>query len=302
MTVTSLTLTNGELEVVILPENGGAISEASYRGIQFMARPPRSAIAPVRLGDEADWVRAWNGGWQPLLPNAGTQYLEGRFPQGFHGNASQAEWRVEDRTETEVLLAWHDEELQSYRSINLAPDQITASGRLVNLSNEPRQFTLTEHLVFGDSFLKSDVKLHINDRAQFMELNYDGTAKDAPYKPWSEVVSSDWSSVNRSTPARLGLIKDVAPSGVTATGESLKVTVTWDTENLPFLWIWEEMGSTQSEPWLGEYFCLGIEPSTSPHGAGLGEALRTGTVNTLGPKERFHWWVALKVASTRIKE
>ena len=300
--MTRLTLTNGELEIVILPDMGGAISEASYRGIQFMARPPRSAIQPIRLGDEADWVRAWNGGWQPLLPNAGTQYLEGKYPQGFHGNASQVQWKVEDRTATEVLLAWHDEELQSYRSINISSNQITVSGRLVNLSNEPRQFSLTEHLVFGDSLLTSQVKLDTNDQAQFMELSYDGTVKGALFKPWSEVAASDWSAVSRNTPARLGLIKDVGPMGVTATGELLEVRVTWDTENLPFVWVWEEMGSTQSEPWLGEYFCLGIEPSTTPHGAGLGESLRTGTVNVLGPKEKFHWWVTLMVASTSVEE
>ncbi|MBI3428769.1 MAG: hypothetical protein HY050_01650, partial [Actinobacteria bacterium] len=153
----SLTLTSGDLEVIILPESGGAISEASFRGFQFMARPPRQAIKPIPLGNEADWVRAWNGGWQPLLPNAGTEYMHGKYPQGFHGNASQAKWKVEDATATEVLLAWHDEELQSYRSINLSSDQIVVSGRLVNLSKEPRHFSLTEHVVFGDSLLTSEV-------------------------------------------------------------------------------------------------------------------------------------------------
>ena len=297
-----LTLTNGELEIVIVPSSGGAITEASFKGEQFMARPPRQAIEPVPLGGEADWVRAWNGGWQPLLPNAGTEYLDGKFPQGFHGNASQAKWRVEDVTSNEVLLSWNDEELQSYRSITLSSDQIMVSGRLVNLSIEPRLFSLTEHLIFGDSLLTSDVKLQINSQAQFMELGYDGTTNGAHFEPWLEIARSDWSSVNRSTPARLGLLKDVGPTGVTVIGENLEVRVTWDTENLPYLWVWEEMGSTQSEPWGGEYFCLGIEPSTAAHGAGLGESLKTERVNILPPRERFHWWVALTVGSTGTEE
>ncbi|MBI3429330.1 MAG: hypothetical protein HY050_04620, partial [Actinobacteria bacterium] len=138
-------------------------------------------------------------------------------------------------------------------------------------------------------------------QAQFMELNYDGTVNGTLFQPLAEAVWSDWSSISRSNPARLGLIKGVGPTGVRAVGENIEVTVTWDTGNLPYVWIWEEMGSTKSAPWCGEYFCLGIEPSTSPHGAGLGESLRTGSVNTLAPKERFHWWVALKVASTRTK-
>lgn len=298
----TLTLISGELEIVVLPDLGGAIAEVFFKGKQVMGRPPKKSIDPVPLGDEADWVRAWNGGWQPLLPNAGREYLIGKYPQGFHGNASQAKWSVESSSATEVLLSWHDEELQSYRSINLSSDQIVVSGRLVNLSSESRPFNLTEHVIFGDSLLDSEVRLLINDQAQFMELSYDGSAQGAEFYPWSEKSKSDWSVVSSETHARMGLLSHVDSSGIQIVGEKIEATLTWDRENLPYVWIWEEMGSTQTDPWNGDYFCLGVEPSTAPHGAGLGESLRTGTANTLGPKERFHWWVALKLASTSTKE
>lgn len=300
---TSLALANGDLDIVILPSCGGAISEASYKGIQFMAQPPRPAVNPIDLGNEEDWVRAWNGGWQPLLPNAGGAHREGKYPQGFHGNASQSPWTVEQVSQDEVVLSWHGEELQSYRKINVKDDQITVFGRLENLSDLPREFILTEHVIFGDLLLSEGVKLRLNEQARFMELGYDGrTPKGAFFEPWHEVARGDWSVVTTSTSARLGLVTDVDSSGVSIVGKNLTATLLWDTENLPYAWIWEEMGATQADPWKGEYFCLGVEPSTAPHGAGLGESIRTGTVTTLEPHTTFHWWVALKLASTSMGE
>ncbi|MDP1719558.1 MAG: DUF4432 family protein [Candidatus Nanopelagicaceae bacterium] len=300
--LSSLTLANGDLEIVVLPECGGAISEATFKGIQFMARPPKPAQSPVNLGNEADWVRAWNGGWQPLLPNAGGEYKEGRYPQGFHGNASQTPWIIEQVSQDEVVLSWVGEELRSTRTINVANDKITLGGTLANLGDLPREFILTEHVVFGDSLLTADAKLQLNGQARFMELGYDGAMIGEIFEPWHEVAWSDWSVVTKSTPARLGLVTDVDSSGVSIVGENLTATLSWDTENLPYAWIWEEMGATKADPWNGEYFCLGIEPSTAPQGAGLGESIRTGTTTTLEPQAIFHWWVALKLASASTEE
>lgn len=298
----SLTLANGDIEIVVLPECGGAISEASYKGIQFMARPPRPAVGPVDLGNEEDWVRAWNGGWQPLLPNAGGEHREGKYPQGFHGNASQSPWTVEQVSRDEVILSWQGEELKSTRKVKIMSDQITLSGLLENLSDLPREFILTEHVIFGDLLLSESVTLALNEEAKFMELDYDGSTNGALFRPWREVARSDWSAVTKDTPARLGLLANVDSSGVSIVGENLTATLLWDTANLPYAWIWEEMGATQADPWNGQYFCLGIEPSTAPHGAGLGESIRTGTATTLAPHTTFHWWVALKLASTSMGE
>lgn len=298
----SLTLANGDLKIVVLPECGGAISEASYKGIQFMAQPPRPAQSPVSLGSEEDWVRAWNGGWQPLLPNAGGEYMGGKYPQGFHGNASQSPWRVEEVSQDEVILSWQGEELKSERKVEVMGDQIKLVGSLENLSNLPREFILTEHVIFGDLLLSESVTLTLNEEARFMALDYDGSTMGALFRPWREVARSDWSTVTRDTPARLGIVTEVDSSGVRIVGENLIATLLWDTQSLPYAWIWEEMGVTRTEPWNGQYFCLGIEPSSAPHGAGLGESIRTGSVSTLAPHGTFHWWVTLKLGLAKTEE
>lgn len=70
------TLATEKLSLSVLPENGAALTDGSFLGKSFLAKPPYPSIVPTHLGTENDWVAAWNGGWQPLLPNAGGEYLE----------------------------------------------------------------------------------------------------------------------------------------------------------------------------------------------------------------------------------
>lgn len=291
----SLTLSHEDLKLVVLPDCGGAIVEIFLDGIQIMARPPKVAERPVLHGDEVDWVRAWNGGWQPLLPNAGSEFVSGEFPQGFHGNASQAIWKIARVSPTDIDLQWSEEDLYSSRSIDISTGQIVVSGKIVNLANHGRHLIVTEHVIFGDFLFTSDAKLSMSDKSEFMELEYDGTAGEAEYRPWSEVSKSDWSTVGLNTPARMGVISNIDSGGVEITGELIKATLTWDTDNLPHAWLWEEMRASQDNPWNGEYTAFGLEPSTTPHGAGLGEGIRTGTTKFLNPQEEFQWWVVLKL-------
>jgi galactose mutarotase-like enzyme len=297
--VNTLTLSCGELRVVVLPDRGGAIVECFFAGIQVMARPPKSAQNPIPFGSEDDWVRAWSGGWQPLLPNAGTEYLSGKYPQGFHGSASQAVWNALQVSSTEVELQWDDEDLHCARSINVSSNEIRVSGQLKNLSNQERNFIMTEHIIFGDSLFTSDVELILKDQSKFMELQYDGSAGDHHFRTWSEVSKTDWSKVGSGTPARMGVISHIDSDGVGIKSELIKITLTWDTNNLPYAWLWEEIGASQAAPWNGNFLAFGIEPSTAPHGAGLGEALRTGTAKILNPQEEFRWWVVLNFESTK---
>jgi hypothetical protein len=293
--VNTLTLSRGELRVVDSPDCGGAIIAIYLAGIQIMALPPKPSQNAILFGGEDDWVRAWKGGWQPLLPNAGTEFLSGRYPQGFHGNASQAVWKATQLSAKGVELRWDQEDLHCLRLINITEDQTTVSGKLINSSDQNRNFIITEHVIFGDLLFSSDVKLDMNDQTKFMELRPDGTADDYDWHPWSEISKSDWSTVGSNTPARMGVISNVDSVGVKITGESIEAKLTWDTDNLPYAWLWEEMGASKGDPWNGEYLALGIEPSTTSHGAGLGEALRTGTAKFLDPKEEFRWWVILKL-------
>jgi galactose mutarotase-like enzyme len=282
-------LASQDLSVSVLPESGGAITDGVFQGHSFLAKPPYPLIAPKFLGQEHDWLAAWNGGWQPLLPNAGGQYLHGKYPQGFHGNASQAAWKVLEKSSHSISLDWSEENLQSQRSIKINENAITLNGSLVNRERQARPVIVTEHLILGSDFLKSNVTLEPVGNAQFRELAYDGSAKGAAFAPWESFQDSNWSIVSSQTPARMGVFSGI--SCIRVLNENYEIEISWDVTNLPYLWIWEEMAYTQEHPWNGEYLALGIEPSSAADGVGLGGS----SVRTLAADEKLEWSVQLKI-------
>jgi galactose mutarotase-like enzyme len=287
--MTHHTLATEKLSISVLPENGAAITEARFLGQSFLAKPPYQSIAPTPLGTESDWVAAWNGGWQPLIPSAGGQHLHGKHPQGFHGNASQARWSVTESTPRSISLNWSHEDLESERSINISDNEIVLRCSLLNLDSDPRPVIVTEHLVLGSDFLQSEITLEPQGNAQFRELAYDGSANGAEFAPWETFEQSGWLKVNKNTPARMGVFSNT--SCIKLSNEVYEIEISWDSSKLPFLWIWEEMGQTVEEPWNGKFWALGIEPSSAADGVGLSG----GTALTLQVNEKFDWSVNLKI-------
>jgi galactose mutarotase-like enzyme len=241
------------------------------------------------LGTESDWVAAWNGGWQPLLPNAGGEYLHGKNPQGFHGNASQAQWIVTEANSQSISLNWSDEDLESQRVISISDNEIKVSGSLVNFGSSTRPIIVTEHLILGSDFLKSEITLAPVGNAQFRELAYDGSANGAVFAPWETFTQNGWSKVNNSTPARMGVFSNI--SCIRVSNEIYEIEISWDATKLPYLWIWEEMGQTIDSPWDGKYWALGIEPSNAADGVGLSG----GPALILEVNEKIQWSVKLKI-------
>ena len=283
------TLATEKLSLSVLPENGAAITDGSFLGKSFLAKPPYPSIVSTHLGTESDWVAAWNGGWQPLLPNAGGEYLQGKYPQGFHGNASQAIWNVTEAKPHSISLNWSDENLQSERGIKISDNEISVSCSLENLDNNPRPVIVTEHLVLGSEFLNSEITLTPVGEAQFRELAYDGSANGAEFAPWESFEKVGWSKVDSNTPARMGVFSNI--SCIRVSNEIYEIEISWDATKLPYLWIWEEMGQTIDSPWDGKYWALGIEPSNAADGVGL----NGGPAVTLGINEKIEWSVQLKI-------
>jgi len=283
------TLTSADLSISVLPENGAAITQGIFQGDSFLATPPYPSVRPTQLGNESDWVSAWNGGWQPLLPNAGGEYLHGKYPQGFHGNASQAAWNVCRESLSSISLEWNEENLLSQRSIKVEANDISVVSSVVNLDQEPRPFIVTEHLVLGSQFLKSKITLEPFGDAKFRELAYDGSANGAAFQWWESFHDRDWSHVTTQTPARMGVFSNI--SSIRVCNENYEIDISWDSKSLPYLWIWEEMGGTQGHPWNGEYRALGIEPSSASDGVGLSGSCR----KYLAVDETITWSVQLKI-------
>jgi hypothetical protein len=108
----------------------------------------------------------------------------------------------------------------------------------------------------------------------------------------------------------LAYLSDFGPEAfarITRDSDGFAVTVTWDAEELPVCWLWEELQGTQGAPWYGQVRVVALEPGTSWPGQGISAAAdKTGTQVVLEPHSSRRFAVTLDItppqASEEIKE
>lgn len=125
--------------------------------------------------------------------------------------------------------------------------------------------------------------------AQFRELGYDGSAKGSDFRAWESFQEKSWHILTSQTSARMGVFSGI--SCIKLRNSTCEIEISWDAQVLPHLWVWEEMAYTKEHPWNGEYWALGIEPSSAADGMGLGG----GSVRNLQVNEKLIWSVNLKI-------
>ncbi|HVX42589.1 MAG TPA: DUF4432 family protein [Mycobacteriales bacterium] len=276
-----LNLHCGQTAVQVDPGRGLTIRSLRLNGREVMADVPWEP-GPVRpQASPAEWVQAWQGGWQPALPNAG---LPGSG-QGYHGAASQAPWEIVARSDRELTAGWTDDSLRVTRVVTVLADGVIVHSAARNTGPEPRRMVVTEHLVLGtrDASIEAPgTVVHPLDDA----------AAQLPGEPWPGRADPDWSvAVAGRTPARCAAVAGAGPDGVVVRMEGGPVRIRWDRAALPYFWLWQSIAAQDAPPWNGETAALGVEPSTTPHGQGIDAAGDQCLV--IEPGESVTWWVSL---------
>jgi hypothetical protein len=65
------------------------------------------------------------------------------------------------------------------------------------------------------------------------------------------------------TPCEMLYLENL-PAGryrVVTPSKKLATEVTWDNTLFPYLWYWQEYGSSQAAPWFGKHYNIGLEHS-----------------------------------------
>lgn len=286
------TIACGTSSATILAEEGGVLSSFSWRGCEVLARTPWAdgiAPGPRSHRDEASWVRGWRGGWQLCAPSAGQPGGGSPF---FHGEASQSRWEVDAAEPSAVHLAWtaSDRTISIRRTWRFLDDAtIEAATTLRNDSASERPVIVAEHLILGQDLLAPlldgrSAHLHLPPRAEPVHLDYDG-------RPSAALASADWRAdwglVDRGAGGRVVGLRSPTPGEISLRGLSARASVSW--VGLPHVLLWQELATTVESPWESGVLAFGIEPTTTPHGAGL----EGGGAHPLAPGETLEWTTRL---------
>ncbi|MDO9591554.1 MAG: hypothetical protein Q7J04_10465, partial [Microcella sp.] len=241
---------------------------------------------------EEAWVERWRGGWQLCFPSAGQPNPAAWVAEGFHGAASQAPWLEVSRTADTVALGWADHEgLSAERIWQLTDDGVAVATRAHNAGDRPRVLVVAEHLILGGDVLAGPLELEVPPTSLLRPLDYAGLPDGSP-TTWPGDPTDRWPVVDRATPARVTGLMGVQPQRVGARGKHVEVLVEWQGSALLHALLWQELGVSTEHPWNGQVVALGIEPTSTPHGAGT--ALDESLVR-LPPGGTLDWSVSLHV-------
>lgn len=296
-------LVSSGASAVILPDEGGVASTLTVAGAEVLARTPWADDVGRHdqpASTENEWVRRWRGGWQLCFPTAGQPEPRAQPRQSFHGTASQAAWAVVDESADVVAMSWQDEHgLVANREWRLRPDGLEVTTCARNEGDATRVVTVAEHLILGGDLAAPaldgrELRLGVPPGTRLADLDYAGTPVGHPVT-WPGRPSERWDRIDADTPARVAALSAAASRHVTVGGPVLTADVTWS--GLDHALVWEELARSQEDPWDGGVVAIGVEPTSTPHGAGTGAGY--GGALTLAPGEEMTWTVALRITTTR---
>lgn len=289
-----IVLRSDDLLVRADPAHGGEILDLVElrTGRQLLGRPPFASTAPV-AGDlgEAEWTAAYRGGWQVLLPNAGSACQADGVGHGFHGRASNDPWSVEELKEGAARLGWAGHGLRVERRLELRDGGLAVSVHVTAEARAP--LIAAEHVALGLELLDPEVELKLpGGRAFELDEALGPPEPPADAAAWPEVRLLNGSAERADRwplaqeRSRLYCVADL-PRGravVRNAGHGHGLELTWETGWLRHVWIWHEV-RTYGGPWRGQTELLAVEPSSVPHPLGLAAAVEHGQARWLEPGE-----------------
>lgn len=291
------------LEVLVTPGKGGDIAAIRHRptGRDVLFRTPWGGRSPGTYlpgGDETEsWLHVYGGGWQIMVPNAGSGCVHQGVRHTFHGEASLAPWDWSaDGDSLTLRLAFFVLPLTMSRRLTLDGDLLTIEESLTNDSSQPVEVVWGHHPGFGGDLLAGPARLTSGARRVVVDAHADergnALAPGDTYA-WPLVLGRDGQALDLREPLEgrhgMAYLQDFVAgwAGLTRVDGAIGAALSWDTALFPTAWLWQELGGSTTAPWFGRTRVIGIEPCTSWPGDGIATiAARTGTQLRLAPGER----------------
>jgi galactose mutarotase-like enzyme len=285
-----LVLSNDELEVVVRPQKGCDIVSAAHRptATSLLFTAPW-AEAPVTSRYEPDslaaWIRAYSGGWQVLLPNAGDACVERGVEWGFHGEAAMVPWTVvaASPSAAELRVALLTAPIEIERRLELDGGRLRVWERLTNAGADPLEVMWGHHPTFGAPFLDGSCTIELDADAFVADDRGPGSLLAASATgPWPDVGGvCDLSRVpgdDAEPRSVFGYLSGFRTPEYTITNHrlGLSATLRWDLETFPYAWFWQELGASRDFPWFGRAYATAIEPQTTIPSQGIAVARERG--------------------------
>jgi hypothetical protein len=293
------------LQVTVLPDKGCDIYSLRdvASGIDVLAKT-RLGLFDLQPGMHAtNSVEAWLsqdlGGWQLVLPNGGAPALIDGAEWGFHGEACQLGWNIEEVSAASMTASVRllRAPLMVRRQLDVTGSTLTVRESVTNESARAIDVMWTHHPAFGAPFLDDGCVVSTGARTITADDETPGTALAAgSVHTWPTAHGSDGAVVRLdevaaagSGVAHLAYLSEFDAGFFAITNPQLRLGVAfrWPIEVFPCAWYWVEAGASKGFPWYGGHYSLAVEPATSAPGQGIANLrAKGGSPLTLAPYEQ----------------
>jgi hypothetical protein len=278
------------VEVEISPDRGCEVRQVTHcpSGQKVLLEFP--ALHDAGYGPSwEEWIAAYRGGWQLLLPNAGAESTMSGVRWGFHGEASVRKWRVITH-EPGLLQAWVSLDSVPFdvrRTIEVSGDVIRVQDAVTNRSGRQQRALWGHHPAFGGALTDGDARLVTNATIATIDIGVTRWPEGAePFGAWPEVGGRDVSLVplhdGTGSLFYLSGFPETARAALMSATSATAVELRWSSKDFPCAWIWQESSREDMPPFFGRARTCAIEPmSTFPALGAQETAARGGAFVTL---------------------
>jgi hypothetical protein len=300
-------LENEKLRVVSLLDKGSDIIEILYKplDIDFLwhsplgYRNPTMFIESCRRSD-GSFLDYYGGGWQDILPNAGSGCTHRGTEWGQHGETALLPWKcIIEKEEKEEVKAHlmvnccrYPFSVDKWLTLQKEEKFFTIKEKITNNSEQDLEFSWLQHVAFGEPFLEPGSKVDVPAKKVIVHSpeilgsslppgkeftwplikDKKGKEVDISIVPKKEVRSHD-----------LVYILNIEDGWYALTNKSLRLGfgLVWDKKIFPHIWFWRPLGGALDHPWFGRSWAIALEPCTSWPATGLLDQIRNGTAAEL---------------------
>ncbi|MGL5256236.1 MAG: aldose 1-epimerase [Proteocatella sp.] len=318
----ALVLENEKLRVTILLDKGSDIIELLYKpkDIDFMW------CSPVELHDISNHIVTTGsslhnyldnnfGGWQEIFPNGGPEDTYKGCLLGMHGEASIVPWKYdiikndinEIKIRLSVTLLRSPFKLEKYITLKQNESNIYFDEKLTNMAAEEMFLMWGHHPTLGLGFIdesciiETSAKKIITDGPQkdFENQRLEASAEYSwPHKFENGIELNKMPSIDEKV-ADLFYLKDFSGNAfyrIRNRNKKLSFELNWDSNVMPYAWVWLVAGGSFGYPWYGNTYSLAIEPWTSYPSKGISKAIENGTAMKLKAGEYRDFRMTLKIS------
>jgi len=306
----SVTLQSNELEVVIIPGEGGRIASlrSARSGVEFLTQA-RFDRKPIEPSLQSLFQCGPCAGAEECLPTVGSCEDCSGGPAPDHGDFWQLPWHVDsfDGRQLRMHAIGFSRPLQFARALRVDGASLHLDYEVTNVGSEPLPFLYAWHPLFaveeGDRVVLpaevGEVKLFYSrsakpgcpERALMWPILDEGPqSRNLSMAPAPESGTAEMVYTQRLHVGRCGLFRKTQQHGI---------VISFDPNHLPYLGVWACFSGwplAGSEP---KQVAIALEPTTAPFNT-LSKAEAAGMAVNLEPGNSFRWNLQVDMVSPGI--